>query len=502
VDVSAWVGPGGACRAMNSICQPAVHMMVTQFELLSPQPGYTIGVGPADIGLDSIQFLFRPWKGVFDVEHIAIANSGRIMLAVAHELYHMMGYFHASPCGDSDLWNLWPPDQKGFIHGVGLNRTRTLDPMGNWDGQYAVLVPGSQSLPGGTANYYDLMSYCASESTAWISVENWNSFGGAFPNGLLPDQLVLGEATATINTGSGASPEKAFEIEGGVMRASAALDAEGRVQLMRVHRAGRWLYEPSVKGEYEFVVRDARRRELARLPATVTALQGQEDARSGVLASAFLPAKDAASIELEHRGEVVARVESSRSAPKLELLPLGADVVRADESLEVGWKAGDADGDPLEARIDFSPGPDQPFRAVYLGPDRGRWTVPGRLLNVTDKGRVRVVISDGFHEVEQELGPFVVHASAPLLEIQGLVEGASYPQSTPIRVHASAFGDGQMPLASEDIHWTLDGKELGTGAEIELRDLEPGEHLVQVVAREGKLESTREVMFQVRPTTP
>jgi hypothetical protein len=66
-------------------------------------------------------------------------------------------------------------------------------------------------------------------------------------------------------------------------------------------------------------------------------------------------------------------------------------------------------------------------------------------------------------------------------------------------MQAAAFGDGQLPLDGKNIRWVVDGKEMGEGAELELLYREPGKHFVQVYAREGKLESTREVMFVVHP---
>src|SRR6185369_8891658 len=101
------------------------------------------------------------------------------------EFYHELAYYHASGGCGADLFNLWPPDQLGYIHGVGLDRRKVRDSGGYWNGQYKILAPGTAGLPGGAANYYDLMAYCGNESLMWISVENWNNFGGAFPNGLI-----------------------------------------------------------------------------------------------------------------------------------------------------------------------------------------------------------------------------------------------------------------------------------------------------------------------------
>src|SRR5205085_2062476 len=143
-------------------------------------PGYTIGVGPVDVGLEKPVTYFRFPTGV-NFEPIAIADTRDSLNAVGHEFYHQLGYFHASPgCGPVDLYNLWPPDQKGYIEGVGLNRTKVPDTStGIWDGRYAVFTPGTSDPDGKIIQYYDFMSYCGKAiGPAWISVKNWNSFGG------------------------------------------------------------------------------------------------------------------------------------------------------------------------------------------------------------------------------------------------------------------------------------------------------------------------------------
>jgi hypothetical protein len=502
VDVTGVVSAGGLCRSVAKSCEDLVHRMVVAFNLLSPQPGTTIGVGPVDVGLDIPMLVRKPPLGQFEFGHIAIADTRAPMLAVAHEFYHSLNYFHASPCGNSDLYNLWPPDQQGFIHGVGLDRTRRPNALGVWNGTYTIKMPGTGSLLGGTDNFYDLMSYCANEFTAWISVENWNSFGGALPNGLIPDQLVLGEATATITTDGSTKSEQGLEVEGGALLASVVLDEERRAVLMRVDPAGDRIYEDPVKGEYDFVVRDRKGLEIARLPATVTLRQRGEQPAVGVLATAYLPARDAAAVELRFHDEAVARLARSQAAPVLEMAPLEQEKVSREDTIELRWKSWDEDSQDLEARVEFSPGREQPFRAVFLGTDRGAARIDARLLSSTRDGRLRLVVRDGFNETAREIGPIVVQPAAPQLEIRGVEFGGSYPRSTPLRLQAAAFGEGQLPLPDEAIRWSLDGRELEAGAEVEIRDLEPGKHVARVVALEGKLESFRELGFEVRAQDP
>jgi hypothetical protein len=59
----------------------------------------------------------------------------------------------------------WPPDEQGFLDGVGLN-----------------IPPSSvspQPLPAGQS--YDFMSYCANDADAWISPKGWDEVMGWAP---------------------------------------------------------------------------------------------------------------------------------------------------------------------------------------------------------------------------------------------------------------------------------------------------------------------------------
>ena len=97
----------------------------------------------------------------------------RPLTSTAHEFMHLLGFQHASPCGgggsggeaDAD----WPPDQQGYIQGVGLDRR----PNSAGAGLYKIIAAGV-----GNAQWYDLMSYCANidDSDSWISTINWTKF--------------------------------------------------------------------------------------------------------------------------------------------------------------------------------------------------------------------------------------------------------------------------------------------------------------------------------------
>jgi hypothetical protein len=502
IDVSDLVGPvpmGGKsalCRSnWTSICEARIYSRMRIWESQHPQDADWVGVGPVAVG--------------YTVAPIAIADSNVPVTAVAHEFFHDLGYFHASGACGADLFIMWPPDEKGFIHGVGLDRRMNLlDNAGTWTGRYRILMPDSAglALPSSSAvTYYDLMSYCAFENTAWISVDNWNVFGGAFPNGLFPyfnafsgniNSPLTGSASAPQNTGVQADRRE------DALLATVLLEPNGHAEFLSVAAVANKKSKAPIRvsPDYFFVARDLRGAEIARTPAMLLLNTGdhQEGGVSRVLLSTRIAAKDAASLEVEYKGKSIGERRRSKSAPSVKFASIekGLSVSR-DGTLDVKWVAIDEDGDPLEVRIEFSEGKDKPFRPLFLGGNRGSSNIDGRLLSATTTGRFRIIANDGFNETEQVLEPITVTAAPPELQILSPSPGITLPAATPIRLRAAAFGDADAPLAGDQVHWTLDGGKVGSGLEVEVRDLKPGKHVARVTAIEGKFTASKEIAFSV-----
>jgi hypothetical protein len=493
-DLVGPIGPGGTtapCREWTSICQARIYSRMRIWEALHPQDADWMGVGPVDVG----------WT----VAPIGIANSNILINAVAHELFHDLGYYHASGACGADDFILWPPDERGFIHGVGLDRRMNqVDSTGKWTGRYRILMDGSA----GVTNYYDLMSYCTynHDDITWISVDNWNVFGGTFPNGLFP---YLDAFSGTIGSGSAplANRETKPVLKGESPLVTALLDPQGQVHFLSIATVP---YEkPSasirLKSDYVFVARNRQGTETARIPATVELNTGHhnEGPEPRIILSARIPTKDVDSLEVEYKGKAVAKRVRSKSAPVVQFLSAekGMSISRA-ESVETKWQATDNDGDPLEIRIEFSERKDKPFRPLFIGPNRGALKLGGHLFSATTQGRLRIIANDGFNETTQIMEPIVVSAAPPMLEILSPADATALPSTTPVRLRAAAFGDGDMPLSGEQIHWSLDGAAVGTGLEVEVRNLKPGKHVATVTATENELNTSRDVEFTVFNNVP
>jgi hypothetical protein len=205
IDVSDLVGPldgansmTASCRKWTTICEARIYSRMRIWESQHPQALDWVGLGAIDIG----------WT----VSPIAIADSLDPLYSVGHEYYHDLNYFHASGACGADVFVDWPPDEQGYIHGVGLDRRKNVvDASGGWTGQYAVYMAGSPYTTGwvGDGNVYDLMSYCAGpghKGPGWISTDNWNGFGGPFPNGLFPYLNAFSGTIVPPMSGSGSAP--------------------------------------------------------------------------------------------------------------------------------------------------------------------------------------------------------------------------------------------------------------------------------------------------------
>ena len=141
-------------------CPGNVFGAVSNFEG-SNQPGLTIGITTAKLrGNTSPVPFFRP---LLEIENIAVASTAfggsPLKLQVAHEVMHQSGFLHASgSCNaQSQLSEAWPPDLRGRLQGIGLDRRTGSGPT---PGTYAVIPDQPAPL-----DAYDVMWYLRRRST-------------------------------------------------------------------------------------------------------------------------------------------------------------------------------------------------------------------------------------------------------------------------------------------------------------------------------------------------
>lgn len=85
-------------------------------------------------------------------------------------------------------------------------------------------------------------------------------------------------------------------------------------------------------------------------------------------------------------------------------------------------------------------------------------------------------------ETVAEIGPITVKPSPPQVEILAPESDITLPHTTPVRLQAVAFGNDLTPLANKQLERSVDGKGVGSGVDVGVRDLETGSHVAKVVA--------------------
>ena len=101
------------------------------------------------------------------------AVASRPATSVAHEIQHALGRPHASSGCVTDprqAGEAWPPDNLGFLQGIGLVSTPG---SGGGRGPYKIIA--RSGAPGGPGEVYDLMGYCAAETQTTISPKGWRT---------------------------------------------------------------------------------------------------------------------------------------------------------------------------------------------------------------------------------------------------------------------------------------------------------------------------------------
>lgn len=336
------------------------HSTATRTYLVAYEPG-TTGVTWPNKGL-SILGLDKP---------------PRPLTSTTHELMHLLGFEHASKaCGGGTGGQIgvdWPPDQQGYIEGIGLDRAA--DSGG--PGQYRIIAPGV----GGQAQYYDLMSYCTIphglDAAAWLSTVNWTKFvrdGGVA--GSVKDSPVLASTAAAgsnIEVDASMAPDGQAQVLGAVGAATPATHSDASSPFK--------LEETSAKGKVLASVGVAPER-LTETPV--------------LMFSAVLPAKNAANLSLTAAGKTIAKLKRPSPAPKVKLVIPRKGLKVAHHAVKIKWKQSGARHVTLLATVQVMTSAATGWQTVISGLQAHRETIALKQFRGARKAQIRVLVSDGF----------------------------------------------------------------------------------------------------------
>jgi hypothetical protein len=440
----------------------------------------------------------------------SVANTQRPFTSVAHEIHHGFGRVHASGCGggnsNGEKGESWPPDQRGYIQGLGLDRRKGSGSNLVWSS--ALLTPGGVvSNPAGEV--HDFMSYCADIGNdplnSWISAKGWTQTLNA---------LVIRKAFSR-------SPVRAADghrhshrtpastaASGPTMRVDGTVLPSGRVVLLDVGPGAGQQTTGGSSSPYRLVLRDRAGSPLEQVPmATEEAHINRGGAVKDLTAEVPVDPAAAASLgslEVRAGGRALASANRTANPPTVRVrgLKRGARVGRK-RSTKIRWRSGDADGDELQATVEYSADGGRRWRGIWSGADEGKTKVASGLLSASRRARIRVTVSDGFDEASDTSPRFRALGRRPDARIENPTRGAKVTASDTVYLSGFAFDDAGKRLAGKRIRWTVDGRKVGRGPQAAVSGLRPGKRRVRLVARDrlGR-KGTASARIRVRKVKP
>ncbi len=470
--IRAWVASGPA-RTVEASPTDGFHVLAAlhnyQFTAGVTEPGSSFnGDGVGKWGRSNNQ----PYMELND------GSVNRLMTSATHELVHTLGAPHAGKnlgglvgdlsCGgdaNGQVGEPWPGDQAGRLQGVKFDPAtgaRTVD-------SDTVVANVSQPL-------WDFMSYCTGDPTAWLSPRNWNR---AFAFMIEAESVVPTTFQVPIRRSA-----KVAQAPGTVPTVFGAGFVVGTVVDGRARITG---LEPA---DAEHVVpagdpgSGLRVRGLGAAGQTIGEAGARVETSTDSGATTFIAPvpKGSAAVELVSGGEVVDRRAQGRP-PTVKILAPSKAGTRVRGALKVRYRAGDPDGGPLTASIEFSPDGRSKWRTVLRGAASGTATLSPGLLKAGTKARIRVKVSDGFATAT---------ATSPALRIDGRPPTARIVLPGPrdrgtaaakVVLLGQAADENGRRLRGRALTWFAGRERLGTGERVRVR-LPGGRTTLRLVARD------------------
>ena len=211
-----------------------------------------------------------------------------------------------------------------------------------------------------------------------------------------------------------------------------------------------------------------------------------------------------AQVSVRRGTEAVARRRASANPPRLALqIPRrGGRLVVRGPRMGLRWRATDPDGDSLTATVEFSADAGRTWNTVSVGPGSTSARVSRAVLTPTRRGRVRVLVDDGFHEVVATSGRVRVAPTPPRVRIVEPARGEPVRADAPLTLRGEAFGAGGRPLPFRALRWFDGRRPLGRGATLTVRGLTPGAHRLRLKAVEGRRRGRATVPVTVQAVRP
>lgn len=425
----------------------------------------------------------------------ATGCADRSQLLVAHESGHTYGLAHAmrnGACDGNALIGARADRQP--LNGVGIDLRFW---SGGSVGVFQLLAEEKEGVfdatPDASVDIYDYMSYCALGSTGWVSANYWATTvrelaaAGRIDVDYGGDCCFLGAASdptvSRHNPGVGADEGEATTAAVGdvlhvgfTFRDYAPFDHE----ITLVERGSAQPFVPAVADPdqtVKVVVLDGGSGVISTtdVPLQVeggASLEGEAEKPSAVVRIAVESAPGAQRVELRSStNALLAAHDASPAAPTAKLKrPKPGTKIKSKGKFKASWKLSDADGDQLSSRLQFSPDGGKSWETLASSIDGGTVRVPGsELPRAGKKGRMRVVVSDGFNTATSQKKKISAQGSKPTATITAPSEKSlKLLSDTNLTLQGEAFDDRGKLLGGKKLIWSSGKRKLGKGESVDV----------------------------------
>lgn len=457
------------------------------------QRSFTVGVystaffGNFPTRVSGIAGDFPQTSGVFShFSEIAaiVQDTGRPLTSVAHEVSHLCGRVHASaaslsngvviPTGAQAPFETWPPDQLGFLQGVGFNNV-----TGN------VIYPQRFNHPetAGFRQIFDYMSYAANpnDSDAWLSPRGWEEtlkflrpFSETHPD---EPQALLASKTSRIPLAALVR----FKLDGEAQNPT----------IVKVGPVENHAKKTGTESSYNVVLKASNQTDVVAQGHPFVLGQNGHHGSPFLQANLQIETWDAiGSVEIYRDSTLISKLLRPAAAASIVDLSIGSSASESNPSLssqgpcrKISWTCTHPLSLPLSARILYLD-PSKPsntpaaWKDIYSATRLPSCPDPNSSTSKYTTGplaashfphnpaaQVRLVVSDGFNFASALSDPFSSPGSPPEIHISSPGPMERLKAGCSVYLQAEAYDDwGQKICHQKNISWIINGKVVAEGA--------------------------------------
>lgn len=205
-------------------------------------------------------------------------------------------------------------------------------------------------------------------------------------------------------------------------------------------------------------------------------------------------ADDVASIQLLADETILAARKIGSAKPSIKIIePVGKQSY--DQSMKIRWTVSDSDlEDLLNYMIDYSYDDGKTWKNIIHGDSKVPISTtiqeylvqnPNALAGSIGKSRIRITVSDGFHTSVTTTDAFTVASRKPIARIIAPAIGASFDAGANIPFIGIGQDTEDGTLGDKSLSWKLNGITLGAGSNLNINDIRPGAHVVELKATDS-----------------